>query len=57
MHPHTPSDRRAFETPEFGATETPTTRSDSTRRTPSTAWAMLVALLILAAIIAVTVLL
>jgi hypothetical protein len=56
MHPHTPQDRRAFESPELEAAAEPADQGVNTQRTRSTALAMLVAALLLAAIIALIVL-
>jgi hypothetical protein len=56
MHPHTPQDRRGFESPEFDAPTQPADPGVITERTRSTAVAMLIAALLLAAIIAVIVL-
>jgi hypothetical protein len=55
MHPHTPQDRRGFESPELDAPPRPADRGVTTERTRSTALAMLVAALVLAAIIALIV--
>ncbi len=56
MHPHTPRDRRALESSEFDAPTRPADRGVNTGRTRSTALAMLIAALLLAAIIALVVL-
>jgi hypothetical protein len=57
MHPHTPHDRRTFESPEFDDPTQPADRGVITERTRSTALAMLIAALLVAAIIVLIVLL
>jgi hypothetical protein len=57
MHPHTPQDRRAYESPELDAQAPPGDRGITTKRWRSMALSMLFATLLLAAIIALTVLL
>ena len=56
MHPHTPQDRRAFETPEFDAPVPSADRGGTRKRTPSMALSMLFAALLLAAIVVLTIL-
>ena len=57
MHPHTPQDRRAYESPEFDAQAPPSDRGIATGRWRSMALSMLFAALLLAANIALAVLL
>jgi hypothetical protein len=56
MHPHTPQDRRAFESPELDAPVPPAERGGTRKRRPSMALSMLFAALLLAAIVVLTIL-
>ena len=57
MHPHTPQDRRAFESPDFAPTQPESDRDMMAPGQRSTLWPMIVAALVLAAIVALVVLL
>ena len=56
MHAQTPPERRAFESPEFGATAPPAEDDIRTERNRSMALPLLIAVLVLAAIIVVVIL-
>jgi len=51
MHPHTPQDRRAFESPELDASAPPTDHHDKTDARRSAAMALLFAALLFAVIV------
>ena len=57
MQPHTPQDRRAFESPEFAPTERATDPDMTTRPSRSTVVPMVVAGIILAVIVVLVLLL
>jgi hypothetical protein len=57
MHPHTPQERRAFESPEHETSPPPADRNPTSDRTHYARWRMLAAVILLAAIIALIVLL
>ena len=56
MQPHTPQDRRAYESPEFDAEPPPADRDITTKRWRSMALSMLFATLLLVAIIGLAIL-
>jgi hypothetical protein len=57
MHPHTPQERGAFESPEIEASPPPADRNPMRDRTREARWPMLAVVVLLAAIIALIVLL
>jgi hypothetical protein len=57
MHPHTPQDRRAFESPEFASTERATDPDTMARPSRSTVVPMVLAGIILAVIVVLVLLL
>ena len=57
MHPHTPQDRRAFESPEGAQSERPSDREMAARPSRSTVVPMVIAALVLAVIVVLVLLL
>ena len=57
MHPHTPQDPRAYNSPEFEPASPPTEREAPKQGTRQTAVAMLIAVVLLAVIVTAIVLL